>query len=143
MPRMLSARRDRPKPPRPHNWQGVDEGVQAMEAALAAGDLQAARAHLRDLLAFAPAEARVWAMAARLFAQEGDIKRAQAAQKRAERLSRSALGRVRIPPAVRLARILWQQGEKEAARAMAAALWMRNPDDARVQALLQELGEQP
>ncbi len=140
---MLSAATGRPKPPRPDNWQGVEEGLQAVEQALSAGDLAAARARLGELLEFAPSDPRAWALAARIHAREGDTARAQAAQRRADRLSRSVLGRVRIPPAVRLARILWRQGEREVARAMAAALWMRRPEDARVAALLEELGERP
>ena len=67
----------------------------------------------------------------------GELDEAEAAHCRdkAERLRASTGGSKRPTASVQLAKLLWQQGEFDTARAMLAILMLRRPEDERLQKL--------
>jgi len=136
---MLTETGSAPKPPRPKNWPGVDEGLRRAAEALARRDFSKAQLAVEAVLEFSPDEPRAWALLAELAHKLGDEKRAQAAKARAQALAERALSE--MPASVRLAKLYWQQGEKKIARAMVALLLLKRPDDDEVRRLLRAWGE--
>lgn len=124
-----------PSAPTPSNWKGVRHGLAHAENCLAAQDFAAAEAGIREVLEFAPAEVRAWEMLARLHQMRGDEDEARRCLEKAARL-RASTGTTKRPAAsVHLAKLLWQQGERDTARAMLAILMLRRPEDERLNAL--------
>lgn len=121
--------------PKPANWLGVADGLAAARQAVEQGKLPYAERILREVLEFAPAEAEAWQCLAEVLQARGRPDEAMACIEKAIKLQQS--GREAKTPAAsaRLARILWSQGEKDAARAMLAVLMMKNPDDEILQSL--------
>lgn len=110
-------------------------GLAHAENCLAAQELDAAEALIREVLEFAPAEVRAWEMLARLHQMRGAEDDASLCLEKAARL-RASTGTVKRPAAsVHLAKLLWQQGERDTARAMLAILMLRRPEDERLNAL--------
>ncbi|MDX8402050.1 MAG: tetratricopeptide repeat protein [Mariprofundaceae bacterium] len=126
--------------PRPGNWRGVDAGLAAAKAAFHAGKLEVCEAVLREVLEFAPAEARAWAWLGKVLEVGGREGEAHDCYARARALLvRAGKRRTASPPAsIGLARLLWRQGEKDAARAMLAVLLVRDPEDPRLKALKED-----
>jgi predicted Zn-dependent protease len=140
---MLPASNDGPKPtaasaPTPENWKGVRQGLDHAEQSLQAEQFQQAEALIREVLEFAPGEPRAWDLLARLREQQGNADEAARCRAKAEKLRTWETASYRQPPAsIRLAKLLWKQGDKDTARAMLAVLMMRRPDDERLKALRQ------
>ncbi len=140
---MLTASQPTPKPapssiPGPENWPGVSESIAEADRLLRQGEPSGAENILRQALEFAPMEGRAWHLLGKVLQAGGRHVEALDCFSRAE----SCYGRGRDgpePPAsVRLARLLWAQGEKEEARAMLAILAPRHPDDERLRQLRDE-----
>lgn len=142
---MLTASNDAPKPdgstppaaaaPTPANWKGVRHGLAHAERCLEAGELDEAEVLIREVLEFAPAETRAWEMLAGLHQARGTMDQAAHCRDKAERL-RASTGTSKRPAAsVQLAKLLWQQGEHDTARAMLAILLLRRPEDERLHKL--------
>jgi len=115
--------------PRPQNWQGVESGLEEASRLLRQDELSHAEEVMRQVLEFAPMEGQAWHFLGRIL---------QKANRHAEALdcfasAESCYGRdnrdQRPPASMRLARLLWGQGEYDGARAMLGILAMRSPDD--------------
>ena len=79
--------------------------------------------------------AQGWEMLAHLHQMRGSEDEAAQARDKAERL-RASTGTAKRPAAsVQLAKLLWQQGEHDTARAMLAILMLRRPEDERLNVL--------
>jgi len=127
---MLAASLPIPKhAPRPQSWQGVETGLEECAHLLRQGELSGAEDVARQVLEFAPMEGQAWHLLGRIL---------QKANRHAEALdcfasAESCYGRHKHDQgplaSIRLARLLWDQGEDDEARAMLDALMMRNPDD--------------
>lgn len=142
---MLTASPGAPKPeaepahppaaPTPANWKGVRRGLAHAERCLEADQLDEAEAMIREVLEFAPAETRAWDMLASLHQRRGAEDEAERCRDKAQRL-RASTGTTQRPAAsVQLAKLLWQQGEHDTARAMLGILMLRRPEDGRLQKL--------
>jgi Flp pilus assembly protein TadD len=145
---MLPASNDGPKPeenpskaaaaPTPTNWKGVRHGLNHAEQCLNAQQFQQAELLIREVLEFAPAEAKAWELLATLRQMQGDADEAARYRDKAEKLRKWETDSFRHPPvSIRLAKLLWQQGDKDTARAMLAILMLRRPEDERLQSLRQ------
>jgi len=114
--------------PRPDNWQGVRDGLAESARLLRAGQLEAAEQTARRVLEFAPREGRAWHLLGRILQQAERHGEALECFERARACYHDS--RAEAPPAsLRLARLLWAQGEHAEAKAMLALLLMRRPDD--------------
>lgn len=105
-------------------------------------DLSSAEDVARQVLEFAPMEGPAWHLLGRIL---------QKANRHAEALdcfasAESCYGRhkhAQGPPAsIRLARLLWDQGGYDEARAMLGILMMRNPDDDNLRQLRETWSQQ-
>lgn len=122
--------------PTPDNWKGVRNGLSRAEQCLNAQELDQAERHIREVLEFAPSEARAWDLLASLFQIRGIQEEAKRCRDKAESLRKWETDSFKQPPAsIRLAKLLWRQGDKETARAMLAVLMIRQPEDERLHAL--------
>ncbi|RMH60665.1 MAG: tetratricopeptide repeat protein [Zetaproteobacteria bacterium] len=103
--------------PRPANWCGVAESLRRARWAIAKGELEHAERLLKELLEFAPRELRAWKMLARLQRELGKIEEGIASAERALFLQEQSR---KAPPvaSVRLARLYWEQGERQLALEM-------------------------
>ncbi|OIO71761.1 MAG: hypothetical protein CO186_11235 [Zetaproteobacteria bacterium CG_4_9_14_3_um_filter_49_83] len=123
--------------PRPDNWHGVNKGL--IEAKLAFKNLQYDQAEslLRGVLEFAPNEAKAWAWLGKILAlKQCHDESAQCIERAKTILTRKLVASMsgnKPPVSKSLARILWQQGDYEAARAMLSILLLKQPDDAELQ----------
>ncbi len=138
--RMLAASTASPNPstkitPKPENWSGVAQGFMAAKKAFQARSLQEAENILLEILEFAPAEPKAWAWLGHILQSQGQQEKAtEYFQKAKSLLTRSNKQQSEEASSLPLARILWQQGELELARAMLATLLCDKPND---EALLQ------
>jgi len=121
--------------PKPANWLGVADGLAAARQAVEQGKLPYAERILREVLEFAPAEAEAWQSLAEVLQARGRPDEAMTCIEKAAKLQQSRHQDKAPAASARLARILWSQGEKDAARAMLAVLMMKNPDDETLQSL--------
>jgi len=87
---------------------------------------------LIELLEFAPFETRAWKLLARTQKELGKTKQAIASASRALELQHAARKPVDMPASATLARLLWEQGEVQTARAMLGVLLMRQPDNSEL-----------
>lgn len=124
-----NTRQQCPKPvPTPDNWFGVTGGMQAAKTAISNGDLAGAEQILTDMLEFAPAEMAGWKLLARVQRKLGHIESGIESAKRALQLQNSQ--NHNLPPvSATLAKLLWQQDEREQAKEMLATLISRQPED--------------
>ncbi|HKI62118.1 MAG TPA: tetratricopeptide repeat protein [Mariprofundaceae bacterium] len=90
---------------------------------------------LLEVLEFAPHETRAWKLLARTQKELGKTNQAIASATRALELQHSSRKPADIPASATLARLLWEQGEVQAARAMLGVLLMRQPDNAELTGL--------
>ncbi len=91
-----------------------------------------------ELIEFAPAEIQAWQLLARVQKGLGKTHQAIDSATRALELQRAAQDKTDIPASITLARLLWDQGDSEAARAMLGILMLRRPDDEELAGLKQQ-----
>lgn len=92
---------------------------------------------LKEVLEFAPSEARAWRMLGAILERHNRHDKAASCLRRANRLEQS--GSKAAPAASeRLARLLWAQSEKQQARAMLTTLLMQRPQDEKLLSLKAE-----
>lgn len=136
---MVTASEAAPKPfPKPENWHGVGEGMARAAAMLARGEYAEASNLLREVLEFAPVEAKAWHMLGRALQQLGDHEEALRCFKTAESCYQGHSRTASAPASLRLAKMLWQQGERVEAQEMLQALIVEKPGDAALQQLQDE-----
>ncbi len=115
--------------PRPQNWQGVESGLAEASSLFRRNKLSRAEKVMRQVLEFAPMEGRAWHVLGRILQTSGRHAEALDCFASAE----SCYGRngcdQRSPASVRLAHLLWNQGEYGEARVMLGALMARDPDN--------------
>lgn len=115
--------------PTPDNWHGVTEGLNRARKLLSDGLYQEAVNTLKEILEFAPSEPQAWTLLGDILGQHGHSKKAEACHKKAAAFEKHANINLNSAPAsVRLAKLLWSQGETDAAHSMLAILLLRNPD---------------
>lgn len=125
--------------PKPDNWHGVAEGLSRARQHVSDGLYQEAIDTLKEVIEFAPSEPQAWRMLGDILDQHGHTQKAEACHKKAERFEKHALQEdIAAPASARLARLLWKQGEADAAKAMLAILLMRKPEDEQLLALREE-----
>lgn len=128
--------------PKPDNWHGVAEGLNRARRHVGEGLFQQAIDTLKEILEFAPSEPQAWRLLGDILGQHGHTQKAEACHKKAERFEKhAAANETTTPASERLAKLLWSQGETEAARAMLAILLMKRPDDEKLLALRQSWEE--
>jgi len=129
-------------PPGPNNWRGVTHGLKDVATLLQRHFYTQAEELLLQLLEFTPMEGRAWHLLGRCHqAQERHAKALECFERAAHCYAQLA-GDTAPPASARLARLLWEQGEKETAHAMLEALLKNQPDDLRLRALQQEWMQQ-
>jgi Flp pilus assembly protein TadD len=121
--------RENSKPaPTPDNWQGVTEGLTKARKHVCDGLYQEAVNTLKEILELAPSEPQAWSLLGEILHKHGHTKKAAACHKKASALDASSnLNNSTLPASERLAKLLWTQGESDAARAMLALLLLRDP----------------
>ncbi|NOR73057.1 MAG: tetratricopeptide repeat protein [Mariprofundaceae bacterium] len=122
---------ENPKPaPTPGNWHGVTEGLNKARKHLSDGLYQEAVNTLKEILELAPSEPQAWSLLGEILHKHGHTGKAAACHKKASALDASSnLDNSTLPASKRLAKLLWTQGESDAARAMLALLLLRMPED--------------
>lgn len=143
--RMLTASASTPNTPQliaksvpvPANWHGVTGGMDAAKEAISRCDLAAAEHILKDVIAFAPSETSAWQLLARIQRKLGNIETGIESATRALKLQ-NARQTPQAAASATLAKLLWQQGEKEHAIEMLAVLMMRQPEETSLQTLKHE-----
>jgi Flp pilus assembly protein TadD len=123
--------RENPKPaPTPANWHGVTEGLSKAREYVCDGLYQEAVSTLKEILELAPSEPKAWSLLGEILHKHGHPEKAAACHKKASALDASSnLDNSTLPASKRLAKLLWTQGESDAARAMLALLLLRMPKD--------------
>ena len=121
--------------PRPANWHGVAQGLREAKLAFQTAQHDKAETLLREVLEFAPDEAKAWAWLGKTLLLRGCHDEAKDCLKRAKAIliSKSDSTKAKLPVSKSLARILWQQGDQAAARAMLSILLLKQPDDTELQ----------
>lgn len=105
--------------PKPGNWCGVNEGLALARAAMDAGRYEEACARIHEVLEFAPMEASGWHLLGKALQAMGKHAQALDCFAHAAKLYKSLQSPGEdVPASVHLAKLLWQQGEQQAARAM-------------------------
>jgi len=123
--------------PTPGNWHGVTGGMDAARDAIASGQLEKAEQILIELLEFAPSETRGWKLLARTQRELGNIEAGISSAKRALQLQ-NAQKNYATPASATLAKLHWQQGEREEAVSMVSQLLAINPKNPDLSLLLQQ-----
>lgn len=114
--------------PTPDNWHGVTEGLNRARELLSGGLYQESVNTLKEILEFAPSEPQVWTLLGDILKQHGYSEKAEACHKKAASFEKHAnINLESAPASERLAKLLWSQGETEAAQSMLAVLLLRNP----------------
>ncbi len=128
--------------PTPDNWHGVSEGLNRANHQICDGQYQEAVQTLKAILEFAPSEPKAWKLLGELLEQHGHIGKAEACHKKAESLTLSSnIEQSPMPASERLAKLLWSQGEADAARSMLAILLLRNPSNEKLISLRENWGD--
>jgi len=128
--------------PKPENWHGVAEGLNRARKHVSDGSFQPAIDTLKEILEFAPSEPQAWRLLGDILGRHGHAQQAEACHKKAERFEQHAAVDTQTTPASeRLAKLLWKQGETDAARAMLAILLLRKPEDEKLLALRESWNE--
>jgi Flp pilus assembly protein TadD len=120
-----------PKPaPTPDNWHGVTEGLNKARKHVCDGLYQEAVNTLKEILELAPSEPQAWSLLGEILHKHGYTEKAAACHKKASALETSLnMSGDTLPASKRLAKLLWAQGEPDAARAMLTLLLLRQPED--------------
>jgi len=115
--------------PTPGNWHGVTEGLNKAREHVSGGLYQEAVNTLKEVLEFAPSEPQAWRLLGEILHKHGHLEKAAACHNKASALdSNSNIDNSAIPASERLAKLLWAQGESDAAHAMLTLLLLRNPN---------------
>jgi len=119
--------------PKPANWQGVTEGLAEAQKQLRLGEYAIAGNLIRDILEFAPVEARAWHLLGLALQRGGEHEEALQCFYTASSLYEDHEGNhENRPVSLRLARLLWEQGDRLGAQTMLDALLQKNPADSRL-----------
>jgi len=122
--------------PKPANWQGVAEGIAEARRQLRSGEYGKAQSILQEVLEFAPVEARAWHLLGRALQADGKHDEALNCFTTAASLYGCHVpGQADRPASVRLAKMLWDQGDRLGACTMLDALLQKNPDDPQLNEL--------
>ena len=113
--------------PTPENWHGVTEGLNKAHQCLFDGLHQEAVNTLKEILEFAPSEPKAWKLLGEILATHGHANKAAACHGKAQALESSLHIDTPMPASERLAKLLWTQGDADAARGMLAVLLLRDP----------------
>lgn len=125
--------------PKPANWQGVAEGLAEAQRQLCSGKYGKAQNILQDVLEFAPVEARAWHLLGRALQSDGQHEEALRCFSTAASLYGSNTpGQTGHPSSLRLARMLWDQGDRLGACTMLDGQLQKNPDDPHLNELQAE-----
>ncbi len=122
-------------PPTPQNWRGVGEGLKDATALLHKHLYAQAEDTLLQLLEFAPVEGKAWHLLGRSHQAQGRHAKALECFERAGCCYRNRNSKDEPPASSHLARLLWDQGDADAARAMLEQLLIRQPDNADILAM--------
>jgi len=125
-------------PPTPLNWRGVSQGLSDAKVLLHLGFFAKAEDSLLQLLEFAPMEGKAWHLLGRCHQEQERHAKALECFERAACCYKTHQGIETPPASARLARLMWNQGEKDEARAMLDMLLMQQPDDASLLAMRQK-----
>jgi len=106
--------------PNPTNWPGVRKGLENAAHDFHRKDYHQARAELQQILEFAPMESRAWQLLGRVMQAMGEHEQALKAFRNAVDLYESeGVDQSRQPAtSLALAKLLWQQGDRDLARSM-------------------------
>jgi len=135
MPKSSSPKHAFRHTPRPQNWQGVETGIAEGTRLLQQSEFSRAEEVLRQVLEFAPMEGQVWHLLGRTLQKTDRHAEALNCFDRAETCYNHHQHVQKPPASIRLARLLWDQGACEEARAMLGILMMRNLDDDQLRQL--------
>lgn len=116
-------------PPTPQNWRGVGEGLKDANDFLHQRLYAQAEDALLQLLEFAPMEGKAWHLLGRSHQAQGRHAKALECFERADCCYQNKNTKIEPPASLRLAHLLWDQGDAEAARSMLDQLLIRQPDD--------------
>ncbi len=116
--------------PLPSHWSGVAQGLQEAAALMQRKAYAQAENVLVKLLEFASMEGKVWHMLGRCQQVQQQHGKALESFERAAHCYRQQDADEHAPVSVRLAQLLWSQGETAQAVAMLDRLLMQQPDDA-------------
>jgi tetratricopeptide (TPR) repeat protein len=130
-------------PPIPQNWRGVGQGLKDATDLLQRHLYTQAEQSLLQLLEFAPMEGKVWHLLGRCHQARKQHARALECFEHAASCYRNQNSSDAPPVSARLARLLWDQGEKDAARAMLEQLLMREPGDEALLAMQHDWQQPP
>jgi len=123
--------------PTPGNWRGVSDGMHSAREAVRQLQFEQAEQILLEMLEFAPVEIKAWKLLARVQRQLGQIEAGIRSATRALQLQNNPL--TDEPPAsITLARLLWEQQEYSAARAMLRELINQDPENKTLQQFQQQ-----
>ena len=111
--------------------------MESAKQAIAKGELEQAAQILIETVEFAPAETAAWKLLARIQRKLGQIEAGIDSASRALQLQR-AKPQMQPPASPILAKLLWQQDEKQHAMDMLAQLIARNPADQSLISLQQD-----
>ncbi len=117
--------------PTPKNWRGVKVCMEEAERAVIAGKLQQAESILIEMLEFAPSEYSGWKRLAHIQRDLGKIHAGIASARQALQLQQREKSQpvTRSPASLTLAKLHWQQGEREEALTMLATLLQQQPQN--------------
>jgi len=127
--------------PTPVNWHGVTGGMIAAKEAISTGKLEKAEQILIEILEFAPSETKGWKLLARTQRQLGHIEAGLVSAKRALQLQ-NVEKHAPSPVSMTLAKLHWQQGEREEAVGMLAQLLAKKPQDQLLIGLRQQWNQE-
>jgi len=142
MPKPSSSRHAFKRTPRPQHWQGVEAGLKECSRLLQQRELSSAGDMARQVLEFAPMEGRAWHLLGRILQQTNRHAEALECFANAEHCYGQHQQTQGPPASIRLARLLWDQGEHDEACAMMSILMIRNPDDDSLRQLREAWSQQ-
>jgi len=130
---MLPESTDNPKPfPLPDNWPGLADGLKQAVALIQRGENDDAESLLKELSTFAPSDPRLWYLFGKIEQQRRNIARAKVFYHKAKRLRQHGAPEEAHPGSIRIAKLLYSQGDIEQAIAMVDKLLATRPDDLRL-----------
>jgi len=113
----------------PETWQGVKAGLAECSSLLQQSEFSSAEQVVRQVLEFAPMEGQAWHILGRILQKKNHHSEALDCFARAEACYEQHKQDQSPPASIRLAQLLWCQGECQVARAMLRVLMTRDPED--------------